>query len=164
MTPPGINRFDLHPYHFLNGKPADYRSDRKGHFRQPRPVGSRMGPQNMITCGIALQALRTYPGLWDQRRKDHAPDDLLVPIVDPVPHAGSEQVEQPNAWSQKIDLGGAGLSLCSARDALRISCMPRRNQPVSFKVFARVDAKGSWADVSIANDFHCIDCQRQGRR
>ena len=25
-----------------------------------------MGPQNMVCCGWALQALRAFPGLWDQ--------------------------------------------------------------------------------------------------
>jgi hypothetical protein len=29
-APPGINRFDLHPYYAVNARPEDYRSDRKG--------------------------------------------------------------------------------------------------------------------------------------
>jgi len=62
--PPGINVFDLHPYRFLNGKPADYRSQRKGPSGGPRPVGSRFGPQLMVVCGWGLQALKATPGLW----------------------------------------------------------------------------------------------------
>lgn len=67
-VPPGINVFDLHPYKFLNGRPADYRRDRKGPFQGPRPVGSRFGPQNMVVCGWALQALRADAGLWETAR------------------------------------------------------------------------------------------------
>ena len=67
-VPPGINVFDLHPYAFVNGKPKDTRSQRKGPKGQPRPVGSRFGPQNMVVCGWGLQALRTYPGLWETAR------------------------------------------------------------------------------------------------
>jgi hypothetical protein len=68
-VPPGINVFDLHPYKSVNGKPADYRSQRKGPFGGPRPVGSRFGPQNMVVCGWALQALRNDPGLWETARR-----------------------------------------------------------------------------------------------
>lgn len=64
-APPGINVFDLHPYAFVNGKPADYRSERKGPGGRPRPVGSRFGPQNMVVSGWGLQALKANPGLWD---------------------------------------------------------------------------------------------------
>lgn len=63
-APPGINVFDLHPYKFVNGHPADYRSQRKGPFRGPRPIGSRFGPQNMVVCGWALQILRADRELW----------------------------------------------------------------------------------------------------
>ena len=68
-VPPGINRFDLHPYYAQDGKPTDYRSDRKGPGGQPRPIGSRMGPQNMACCGVALQALKAYPKIWEKRCK-----------------------------------------------------------------------------------------------
>jgi hypothetical protein len=64
-VPPGINVFDLHPYKFLNGKPADYRSQRQGPFAGPRPIGSRFGPQNMVVCGWALQSLRADRSLWE---------------------------------------------------------------------------------------------------
>lgn len=67
-APPGINVFDLHPYQFVNGRPADVRSQRKGPFGGPRPVGSRFGPQNMVVCGWALQALRADPTLWETAR------------------------------------------------------------------------------------------------
>jgi hypothetical protein len=66
-APPGINRFDLHTYYFKDGKPEDLRSDRKGPGKGPRPAGSRMGPQNMVTSGWALQLLAARPGLWDEK-------------------------------------------------------------------------------------------------
>lgn len=67
---PGINVFDLHPYKFVNGSPADYRSQRKGPGGQPRPVGSRFGPQNMAVSGWALQALKAKPGLYDRAKSE----------------------------------------------------------------------------------------------
>ena len=56
-VPPGMNRFDLYPLNFINGTPEHLRSQRKGPFGKPVPSGSRMGPQNMIVCALALQAL-----------------------------------------------------------------------------------------------------------
>lgn len=68
-VPLGLNRFDLHPYYFKDGKPEDYRSDRKGPSKGPRPAGSRLGPQNMVVTGWALQALKAEPGIWAPRPK-----------------------------------------------------------------------------------------------
>lgn len=64
-APPGINRFDLHPIYFKDGKPEDLRSELKGPGKGPRPIGSRMGPQNMVCTGWALQLLAARPELWD---------------------------------------------------------------------------------------------------
>jgi hypothetical protein len=73
-VPPGLNVFDLYPYYFVNGKPIDYRSQRKGPFGGPKPIGSRFGPQNMVCCGWALQALRANKGLWEAAQlKIHSP-------------------------------------------------------------------------------------------
>lgn len=69
-VPPGINVFDLHPYYFKDGKPEDYRSDRKGPHKKPRPIGSRFGPQNMVVSGWALMALREHPGVWTAQQGD----------------------------------------------------------------------------------------------
>jgi len=80
-VPAGINRFDLHTYYCQNGKHLDYRSDRKGPFRGPRPIGSRMGPQNMIVCGWALQLLRAYPGIWDEGYERLFSEDVRVYIM-----------------------------------------------------------------------------------
>ena len=74
---PGINVFDLHPYHFVNGKPADYRSQRKGPNGRPRPTGSRFGPQNMVVSGWALQALKSKPGIWDEAKTKIAAADFF---------------------------------------------------------------------------------------
>jgi hypothetical protein len=68
-VPPGIGVFDLHPYKFVNGKPLDLRSQRKGPSGRPKPIGSRFGPQNMGVCGWALQALKAHPGLWGQAKE-----------------------------------------------------------------------------------------------
>jgi hypothetical protein len=81
-APAGINVFDLHPYKFVNGKPADLRSERKGPHKRPRPIGSRFGPQNMICAGWALQAIETYPGLWEKYIEEIGPESLGLPMVD----------------------------------------------------------------------------------
>jgi hypothetical protein len=62
---PGTNRFDLTNLAFVDGKPEHVRSQRKGPRGGPVPIGSRMGPQNMVVCGWALQALKGDPGLPD---------------------------------------------------------------------------------------------------
>lgn len=56
-VPPGMNRFDLTSLNFVDGKPEHLRSQRKGPRGGPIPSGSRMGPQNMVVCSLALQAL-----------------------------------------------------------------------------------------------------------
>lgn len=55
---PGTNRFDLYPFSFVDGRPEHLRSERKGPFQGPLPTGSRLGPQNMVVCALALQALK----------------------------------------------------------------------------------------------------------
>ncbi|MBM4036184.1 MAG: hypothetical protein FJ291_30995 [Planctomycetes bacterium] len=75
-APPGINVFDLFPYRMVDGKPTDYRSERKGPHKSVKPLGSRFGPQNMAVCGWALQALKAYPGIWDERLKHATRKDL----------------------------------------------------------------------------------------
>lgn len=57
-VPPGINRFDLSPIYAKNGKFESYRSERKV------GIGSRMGPQMMIACGWALQAMNERKRIW----------------------------------------------------------------------------------------------------
>lgn len=92
---PGINVFDLHPYKFINGKPADYRSQRKGPGGRPRPVGSRFGPQNMVVSGWALQALKAHYGLWDNAKTEITTPNFFPP--------GSEQDVQA---ALERELGG----------------------------------------------------------
>jgi hypothetical protein len=81
-VPPGINRFDLASFFAKDGRIESYRSQRMG------PTGSRTGPQNMIGCGRALQALDAFAGLWDERLRQNYPKDLRVPFL------LSEQVKQ----------------------------------------------------------------------
>jgi hypothetical protein len=91
--PPGINVFDLHPYQFLDGKPADFRSQRKGPNNGPRPIGSRFGPQNMICCGWAIQSLRAFPGVWEKGLAEFSAEALGLPVLDKANPA-----EPPGFW------------------------------------------------------------------
>jgi hypothetical protein len=120
-VPPGINGFDLAPYtQFVGGKPAVYRSTKIG------PTGSRMGPQNMVVCGWALQALKQYPGLWEERYEKQFASDLRVGY---------------GPWSDAV----GALKLTSTRDALRIAAP----KDVVFRIYAQPDAKGSYAEVTV---------------
>ncbi|MBL8827129.1 MAG: hypothetical protein JNM18_09090 [Planctomycetaceae bacterium] len=132
---PGINRFDLHPYAFKDGKPEDYQSDRKGPGGRPKPAGSRMGPQNMVVCGWALQLLAEYPGVWDERRSKFATDAQVV-FDSPAPSV--------------IKIEGATLQLSSSQKELRIDGQVAE-LPTTLKLFAQPDAAGSHAIVQLTN-------------
>lgn len=99
--PAGINRFDLYPFGFVNGKPEHLRSERKGPFKGPVPVGSRMGPQNMICCGWALQALTAHPEVWDKALSESGAEKLGLLNADKRP-ISREQVAK---WLER-ELGG----------------------------------------------------------
>jgi hypothetical protein len=147
-APPGINRFDLHVMNIRDGRIEDYRSDRKGPFKGPRPIGSRMGPQNMVCCGWALQALRAYPGLWLERYKQENGNDLWVVFSDrPKPgRPYSERVPVTVAW-----LGKVRLELYSSRTRLHIQAQ-WNGGATTIKVFSRPDAQGSHAIVTVSKD------------
>ena len=134
-APPGINRFDLHPMYLRDGRLEDYRSDRKGPFKGPRPIGSRMGPQNMICCGWALQALRANPGLWEGRYQREFGNDLRV-FFDDEP--------------ARVELGCVKLALRSTRLALELDCECKGDTVI--KVFSRPDGQGSHAIVTVKQD------------
>jgi hypothetical protein len=149
-APPGVHRFDLHPTYFLDGRPVDYRSDRRGPGRGPRPVGSRLGPQNMVLCGLALQALRAIPGLWEERYRNAYPGDLRVFIHDGL--------VEPDAMIRRARcvLDNLTLELWSTRTALCIESknipVPDEGTPALLKLFSRGEGQGQRADVKIFRD------------
>lgn len=140
-VPAGINRFDLHPYFYRDGRPEDYRSDHKGPFGRPRPIGSRMGPQNMVSSGWALQLLAAQPGIWEERYRREFADDLRVFLHDPLPG----QTEPIPAVAAEI--GGQRLRLWSDRYALHLSGNPAEDA-LTITVYSRPDAKGSHAVIT----------------
>jgi hypothetical protein len=94
-VPRGINRFDLTTLNFIDGKPEHLRSQRKGTRGGPIPIGSRMGPQNMVVCGWALQAMRNGPPDLPARVLKNV-DEILQR---PCPH------RDVRAWLER-ELGG----------------------------------------------------------
>lgn len=126
-VPPGAGIFDLHPLKFQGGKPAQYRS------AKPVPTGSRFGPQNMVVCGWALQALRAYPGLWEDRCTKQFAADLRVGFGGP---------------SEPVPLGDVTLRLASTRTAMKIVGTMKGEKAV-LRLYAQPDAKGTWAEVTI---------------
>ncbi len=145
-APAGINRFDLHPYHTLDGRLTDYRSDRRGSGQLPRPIGSRMGPQNMVCCGWALQALRADPALWEARYRTQFGADTRVYIEAPAPGADS----RPPAGSP-IRIGPLDLRVRSTRRALILTGASDEPE-VTFSVCAQADGKGPRAEVFLKRD------------
>jgi hypothetical protein len=140
---PGFNRFDLHPYSAKDGKPEDYRSDRKGPNKQPRPAGSRMGPQNMVVCGWALQAMEEYGDIWEERHADGAEKDQPVFIEEFPPDVPTTEREAPFF---EFKLGSITLGLSSTFRGIKVRC-ESREKPVQIKIWSRPDATGTFATV-----------------
>lgn len=137
--PAGINRFDLHPFTVTDGKHADYRSDRKGPGGKPRPIGSRMGPQNMAVCGWALQALKAMPGVWEERAAKY-PDDHRVWFN----HEGERK---PPAQGQLM-LGDVHLTLASTFRGLKVTgSAPHAGADVKW--YAQPDKAGRFGQFEI---------------
>ncbi|MFP4057538.1 MAG: hypothetical protein ACLF0G_11780 [Candidatus Brocadiia bacterium] len=141
-VPPGINKFDLYPLYFVNGKPLHYRSERKGPGGRPIPIGSRFGPQNMVCCGWALQALKATPGIWERPRRRDFPDDLRVTILDPV---GGQEA---SAGVAKAAVGGIEFQLTSTREKLILEAKLPAEQ-ARFRIWSRPDAEGRHAAISV---------------
>jgi hypothetical protein len=141
-VPPGINRFDLHGISAVDGRTEDHRSDRKGPGKGPRPVGSRMGPQNMIICGWALQALQADPGMWIESGKHLAkPGDETIPLL----HQGDDP-------GKSVAGGPAGLRLRAAPGVLRLSGLWNSADPVTLRIFAKPDGQGTHAVITLKPD------------
>jgi hypothetical protein len=142
-VPPGINVFDLFPYRMVDGKPTDYRSERKGPRGTVKPVGSRFGPQNMVCCGWALQALNAYPGIWEGPLALPGTRDVPVEIVAPTP---GTKLEPPEGT--ELRLAGTKLTLLSTRTEFRAQGSANAKE-LTVKVFSRPDGKGSHAIITI---------------
>jgi hypothetical protein len=145
-VPAGINRFDLHPYFAMDGRLPDYRSDRKGPGGKPRPIGSRLGPQNMVCCGWALQVLRVYPGIWDEYRPRDSAKDLRVGIDDRAPKSSLDP-----APATGVKLGFVKLELLGTRNALHLKGQVK-GDVVTVKLFGRPDGQGRHAVVTLRKD------------
>lgn len=142
QAPPGINRFDLHPYYAKDGRPEDYRSDRKGPHKRPRPIGSRMGPQNMVCAGWAIQLLGERKGLWEKRYSRDFAKDARVYLYDPE-LLGKEA----KPWSEKVAVGALTLRLVATGAGLELRGETKAGR-VELELSARPDGKGASARVS----------------
>jgi hypothetical protein len=141
-VPPGMNRFDLAAIFSKGGKFETYRSDR------PVGGGSRMGPQNMVCCGRALQMLALWPDLWEERYRKHFARDVRVPFVDgPLPLDGKPSA----ALSEALSLGKTKVALAADATALYLTgeC---EVAGAKLELFARPDAAGPKAEVTIHKD------------
>ena len=152
-VPAGINRFDLFPGTFVDGKPQHYRSDRKGPGGRPLPVGSRMGPQNMICCGWALQVLRTMPGIWEEPYRRKFSKDLRVYFTEAKIQRLRDGTIAPPAIRSRVltpaaKAGGVDLGIASSRSALWLwgTC---KAETATVRVFSRPDATGTHAVLTV---------------
>ncbi len=144
---PGINRFDLHPYYARDGRLEDYRSQRQGPGGQPRPIGSRLGPQNMVCCGWALQLLNEIPGLWEDRHRRYFRKDVRVILFD-APSSVAFDLKTPLT---DLVLGGMNLHLLSRRHGLDILGDYPADEAV-VRIFSRPEGEGSHAVITLKKD------------
>ncbi len=152
-VPPGIANFDLFPYRMVGGRPTDYRSERKGPHKSVKPLGSRFGPQNMAVCGWALQAIKAYPGIWEERAKT----EPRAPVLDPLP--APEEHGQATTPAE-IKIAEFAIWIDSTRQVLRV----RGLGPGEFtlKLFSRPDAKGASAIVRVGKDWKVAATDQHG--
>ena len=155
-VPAGTSKFDLYPLDFLDGKPQHYRSDRKGPHGLPVAIGSRMGPQNMICCGWALQVLRAMPGIWEEPYRRQFSKDLRVYVFDLSGrlsrYTGAQVVGKiPQPRFAPATLGGVEVSLASMPWGLLVrgTC---KGPEATIRLFSRPDAKGTHAIVTVEAD------------
>jgi len=147
-VPPGINVFDLYPYQMKDGRPTDYRSEKKGPRNTVKPIGSRFGPQNMVVCGWALQAMKTYPGIWEEPYQRLREQGKLLPltIVDTslVGKFYSLDVAVADFGDLLVGLEGDLKGL-----ALSFLCKPGGGV---MEIFREPDGKGKCATITIKKD------------
>lgn len=141
-APPGLHRFDLHPYYLRDGHLEDYRSDRKGPGGRPRPPGSRLGPQNLIVCGWGLQALDALPGVWEEAVAERCGDDVRVPLYDEV------LGKRPVGREAVFNVGSTHLIVSSSRKALRIHGTSPES-PLVLRIHSRPEGRGSQAVLTL---------------
>ena len=130
-VPPGMGRFDLGALPYKGGRPETYRSDRL------QPMGSRVGPQTMVVCGWALQALEAHPGLWEERTTGV----LRVPVLDGPYGIDTKPVD---GMSEPLTLGDATLRI-AGHPAVLLVVGSAKGESVTL----RVQARSGWADVTI---------------
>jgi hypothetical protein len=159
-APPGFNRFDLHPFSVKDGKLEDYRSDRKGPNRQPRPAGSRMGPQNLVVCGWALQAMEEYGDLWEERHAAGAEKDQAVFIEQFPPDVTAPEREAPFF---EFKLGPATLGFLSTLQALTVKG-ELAAKPLVIQICSRPDGEGAAAFLLLRETLTATNQQGQELR
>jgi hypothetical protein len=140
-VPPGLNRFDLIGHGGRGGKFDSYRSDR------PVPFGSRFGPQNMVVCGWAAQALKADPKLWDDTVRQLFPKELLVRFLDGAAKPAIDGRPEAAAC-EAFTLSGVTLRLVSTRNALIVQgTFPGDTATIELQPTAK--AKGPRASVTV---------------
>ena len=123
----------------MDGKPNELPSEPgKGPNRQPRPAGSRMGPQNMVVCGWALQALESYGDIWEERHEAGAENDQLVFIDQFPPDVPTPEREAPFF---EFKLGPATLGISSTLHGLKVQ-RRSREQPLLLNLFSGPNGEG----------------------
>jgi hypothetical protein len=149
----------------IDGKFLDYRSDRKGPAKKPRPIGSRMGPQNMVCTAWALQTLKDRNGFWEK----HGSVDAGCTRVHlsgisgrPVPGAPLDSAEPIPFETMTAKDSALSLSLLARHDRLIALLDWKENQ--KFEIFNRPDAKGEPACVINVSDREIVATNTAGEK
>ena len=104
-----------------------------------------MGPQNMVVCGWALQALEEFGDIWEERHAEGSENDQVVMIDQLPPNIASPDREAPFF---EFKVGSATLGLSSTHRGLQVRG-DFKGKPELIKIFNRPDGKGSFAAVSV---------------
>jgi hypothetical protein len=113
-----------------------------------------MGPQNMICCGWALQVLRAFPGIWEERYNRQFAKDLRVYIFEPVETQGAQFSGILNASVpvSPVALGNVEMALTADRTGLLLWWAKCKGGQTTIRIFSRPDAKGAHAIITVKRD------------
>ncbi len=151
----GINRLDLQSLYAKDGKLEQYESGGK-----PLAMGSRMGPQSMVTAAWALQLLKTYPACWLERFPNEAVADVLAPMTEMTPAV--DETRDP-VYGKAVEFPEGKLSFASDLRNLFIYGEVPQGEAATLTLFAGPAGQGTSATVAVTRRANMTALNDQGR-
>jgi len=112
---------------------------------------SRMEGNEAFLMAHALELLKAFPSAWEHRYNAYYPKDTRVFFVDPVEDPKLDG--KPDAsYGQPVVLGQTKVQLVSGLRALYVLAQVPSGESLSFRVHAKPDTKGTYAEVLVKKD------------